>query len=92
MNAIIMPTGISDGAARTLPRRSASTVTIAPISEDEKISGLVFVPTSRLEICGTISPTNPRSPAKLTTAAADADAHTIPTILIILTDIPSDVA
>ena len=46
----------------------------------------------RLAILGTISPANPSSPAKLTTDAAEAQAHMMQIILSSLTRTPKEAA
>ena len=67
-----MPTGTSDGAKSTRPSRSAVSTRMLPVSAETQSSGPVRLPVSLRARCGTISPTKPSRPAKLTTAAAEA--------------------
>lgn len=92
ISAIIIPTGISEGEMIILPKRSPRSTVILPIKALTGKSLSVLVPTMHLEIWGTISPTNPISPAKLTTAPAKAEAQTIHIILKLRTFTPREVA
>ena len=70
-----MPTGTSDGAKSTRPSRSAVSTRMLPVSAETQSSGPVRLPVSLRARCGTIRPTKPSRPAKLTTAAAEALAQ-----------------
>ena len=87
-----MPTGISVGANKVLPIKSAITTSVEPIIAATGRSFLMDDPTKVREICGTIRPTKPRSPAKLTAEAAHALAIITHMIRSALTFIPSAAA
>lgn len=65
---------------------------IAPIKAELINKALVLLPHKYLAICGTISPTKPSNPAKLTTLDADADAIIMQIILIAFILTPREAA
>lgn len=70
MKAIRIPTGSSKGANSVLPSKSQSRTKLAPNRALQGSRKRASFPKRCLHICGTINPTNPRSPAKLTTHPA----------------------
>lgn len=89
VNAIIIPQGSSDGANRVLAARSESITSIVPINAQRDMLKRISYPKIRLTVCGMISPTNPRRPAKLTAEAASEVDIITPVIRIYLTEILS---
>lgn len=70
----MIPTGISVGDRRVLPKRSERTTREEPIRQELTVRKKVFPPESFLAMCGTTRPTKPKRPAKETTLPAAADA------------------
>ena len=83
-----MPTGSSKGENSTRASTSHSVTKPAPPSAEATSSGSASCPVKRRTACGTISPTKPNSPAKLTAAPASAAARTSSTQRTAPTDRP----
>ena len=92
INAMIIPAGSSPGEKIVLPTRSEKTTRQAPKKHEQKILSRSPGPAMRRAICGTTSPTKPRSPAKDTAAAHIALARITVVILTVRTDTPSRLA
>ena len=71
----MMPAGSSEGANAVRPTVSDRMTRILPARADRLKVKRISLPQMRRMIWGTIRPTKPRSPAKLTTAAAQAAAQ-----------------
>ena len=72
-SVVIIPMGISAGAAILLAIASDKTTIIPPKSEDIKIRLLVVFSPKTLAICGTINPTKAMGPVKETVRAIIVD-------------------
>ena len=92
MQDIKIPTGSSYGENTVLAIKSHKVTNPAPAIAQNGISFPFSFETNRLPTCGTISPTNPNSPEKLTAAPANSADRLKNTVRIFLTDIPNPCA